>query len=123
MFDVIPLPNFGFNLHHKIKTRNMWAVLLMGMASGLLVGPCTAPVLGTLLLYIASKQNILHGISLTFVFAYGVGTSLIIVGTFSGILSSLPKSGAWLTRIKQFCGFVLLVFAEYFLIQAGKLFY
>jgi len=101
----------------RIKTKNVWTVILFGVASGLMIGPCTAPVLGALLLYIASKQNILHGVSLMFVFSYGVGTSLILVGTFSGLLGSLPKSGKWMVRIKQFCGIVLLLAALYFLVQ------
>lgn len=121
MFDVIPLPNFGLNVHNKIKTKNIWTVVLFGMASGLVVGACTAPILGTLLLYISSKQNILHGVSLMFVFSYGVGASLILVGTFSGILGNLPKSGVWLVRVKQLCGLVLIIAAEYFLVKAGKL--
>lgn len=121
MLDVIPIPNFTVNMHNKIKTKNLWTVLLVGMASGLIVGPCTAPVLGTLLLYVASKQNILHGVSLLFVFSYGVGASLILVGTFTGILSNLPKSGQWLIRIKQFCGLVMLGASGYFLFRAGKL--
>jgi len=121
MFDVISIPNFGLNIHNKIKTKNIWTVILFGMASGLVVGACTAPILGTLLLYISSKQNILHGVSLMFVFSYGVGASLILVGTFSGILGNLPKSGVWLKRVKQFCGLVLIIAAEYFLVQAGKL--
>lgn len=121
MFDVIPLANFGVNVQNKIKIKNVWTVILFGMASGLAVGACTAPMLGALLMYVASKQNILHAASLMFVFSYGVGASLILVGTFSGILGNLPKSGAWLIRVKQFCGLVLIIAAEYFLIKAGTL--
>jgi len=119
MFDVIPLPNFGVNVQHKIKTKNIWTVVLFGMASGLVIGSCTAPILGTLLVYIASKQNILHAASLMFVFSYGIGASLILVGTFSGLLGNLPKSGIWLLRVKQFCGLVMIIAAGYFLIKAG----
>src|SRR3989338_5096508 len=121
MSDLVPLPAFGAKVHDKIAHKNLWTVILFGAASGLVVGSCTAPVLGTLLLYIASKQNIVHGASLMFVFSYGVGASLILVGTFSGILGNLPKSGVWLVRVKQFCGLVLIIAAEYFLIKAGKL--
>jgi thiol:disulfide interchange protein DsbD len=121
MFDVIPLPNFGAGIQNKIRIKNMWAVVLLGMASGLVVGPCTAPILGGLLVYVASQQNVVHGASLMFVFSYGVGASLILVGTFSGILGSLPKSGTWLLRIKQFCGLVLILAAEYFLVKTGML--
>ncbi|HRZ40160.1 MAG TPA: cytochrome c biogenesis protein CcdA, partial [Candidatus Omnitrophota bacterium] len=81
------------------------------------VGPCTAPVLSSILLYIGSKQNVLMGVFLMFVFSYGVGASLIIVGTFSGILGSLPKSGAWLLWIKRACGAVFLLAAAYFFYQ------
>ncbi len=121
MFDVIPMPALGVNVSHKIKIKNLWAVLLLGMASGLVIGPCTAPVLGTVLLYVASRQNILYGVSLLFVFSYGVGASLILIGTFSSILSSLPRSGPWLVWIKRLCGIILLGIGEYFLIKAGGL--
>lgn len=119
MSDLIPLPTFGASVHQKIVHKNLTTVFIFGMAAGLVVGPCTAPVLGTLLLYVASQQNIFHGVSLTFVFAYGVGTSLILVGTFSGLLGILPKSGRWLVRIKQWCGLILIITAEYFLVKAG----
>ena len=121
MSDLVPLPAFGARVHDKITHKNLWTVILFGAAAGLVVGPCTAPILGTLLLYIASKQNIIHGASLMFVFSYGVGASLILVGTFSGILANLPKSGVWLVRVKQFCGLVLIIAAEYFLVKAGML--
>ncbi len=123
MLDVIHLPTFHVSTHKKIKPQNLFAVLLFGMSSGLIVGPCTAPALATLLAYIATKQNIVHGVSLVFVFAYGVGTSLILVGTFSGIMASLPKSGKWLVWIKRGCAIVLIGIAEYFLVKAGSLFY
>lgn len=128
MLDVIQLPTFGLpnsgaNIQKKIRPRNFLAVLLFGMSTGLVVGTCTAPVLGTLLIYIASKQNIINGIALMFVFAYGVGTSLILIGTFTGILSNLPKSGVWLVWIKRLCAVVLIGIAEYFLIKAGSFFF
>ena len=48
MFDVIRVPSLGFNVQHKIKVKNVWTVILFGMASGLVIGACTAPILGTL---------------------------------------------------------------------------
>jgi cytochrome c-type biogenesis protein len=123
MLDVIQLPTFGANAQKKVRPQNLFAVLLFGMSAGLIVGTCTAPVLGTLLIYIASKQNIINGIALMFVFAYGVGTSLILIGTFTGILSNLPKSGVWLVWVKRLCALVLVGIAEYFLIKAGTFFF
>lgn len=123
MFDVIHLPVLTHGKHHKVRPKNLWAVFVFGLSSGLVVGPCTAPVLGTLLAYIASKQNIVNGVLLMFVFSYGVGASLILVGTFSGLLANLPKSGKWLHHIKRFCAVVLLILAQYYLVKAGTLMY
>jgi len=129
MLDVIQLPTFGLPTgantaaRKKVRPQNLLAVLLFGMSAGLVVGPCTAPALATILVYIASKQNMIHGVSLMFVFAYGVGASLIIIGTFSGILSNFPKSGAWLVWIKRICAFIMIIIAEYFLFKAGSLYF
>ena len=68
-----------------------------------------------------SKQNLLYGFSLLFVFGYGVGFLMILLGTFTGLLASMPKSGLLLERIKKSFGWLLLLAAEYFLIKAGGL--
>jgi len=120
-FGVININFFGVRLQNKVKaTGGVFSVFIMGLISGLVVGPCTAPVLGTILLYVATKQNIFYGISLLLTFAYGMGFLLILVGTFSSILVNLPKSGIWLLRLKRLSGFILLGIGEYFLIKAGR---
>ena len=93
-----------------------------GMASGLVVGPCTAPVLGALLLYVGARHNLLFGTSLLFTFALGMGTLLLAVGALSGYLAGLPRPGAWLGRVKLLFGGMLLVAAEYLFVKAGILF-
>lgn len=123
MLDVIALPALGVDVRHKVRPRNLWAVFIFGVTSGLVVGPCTSPFLAGLLTMVSLKQNVVYGISLLFVFSYGVGFLLILVGTFSGIMSVLPKSGPWLIRIKQISAIILLISAEYFLIRAGKIWF
>ena len=93
----------------------------LGAASGVVIGPCTAPALAVLLGYVAIKTNLLLGMSLLFVFAFGMGTLLIIVGTFAGIIAALPQSGKWMTKIKLVFGLILIGAAEYFLYTAGTL--
>lgn len=119
--DVLSLNFAGVHLQNKVKrTGTYFSVFLLGLASGLVVGPCTAPALGVILNYVAIKQNLIYGASLLFVFAYGVGFLLILTGTFSSLLLNLPKSGDWLMRIKKACGFILIAIGEYFLIKAGR---
>jgi cytochrome c-type biogenesis protein len=120
MVDLIPLPMFRLFIPGKVKSP--WAVLVMGIASGFAVGPCTAPVLGSLLVYVASKQNVFYGASLLFVFACGVGGTLILAGIFGGMIAGWPRAGVWMVWIKRAAGLVLLVFAGYYVWRAITLF-
>ncbi len=120
-FDIININFPGIRVQNKIKIRGgIFSTFLLGLVSGLVAGPCTAPALGTILLYVATQQNIFYGVSLLFVFAYGMGFLLILVGTFSSIFVNLSKSGIWLMWIKKFSGFIMLGVGEYFLIRAGR---
>jgi cytochrome c-type biogenesis protein len=121
LFDLIRFPDFGGTIQKRMRGKGLVAIFFLGMTTGLAVSPCTAPILGTLLFFVASRQNVVYGASLLFIFAYGVGTSLILVGTFSGMVSNLPRSGPWLIRVKQFCGAVILLIAGYFFLKAGRM--
>jgi cytochrome c-type biogenesis protein len=121
ILDVISLPSLpNINLGQKDR-KGLFGSFLVGAASGLVASPCTAPVMGVLLTYVGAKQNLLLGASLLFVFSLGMGSLLVVVGTFSGVLVSLPKSGRWMLAVKKLLGFVMLALGEYFLIRAGQL--
>ena len=118
LLDVFNISLPEVSLQNRIKLTGFFSVFILGLVSGLVVGPCTAPALGAILIYIGSRQNIIYGMSLMFTFAYGVGTVLILAGTFSGLLVNLPKSGPWLVKIKKVCGLILILAGGYFLIKA-----
>lgn len=122
MFDVftLPLPRFAGGASGA-RRRGLAGAFVVGAASGLVLGPCTAPVLAVLLGYVAGEGNVVFGTSLLFVFAFGMGTLQILVGTFSGLLAGLPAAGAWMVRIKHFFGWVLIAMGEYFLVTCGSL--
>jgi len=115
----IRIPGFQARSEKGIWSSGVLGSLLIGATSGLLAGPCSAPVFSVLLAYVATRQNVFFGMSLLFVFALGMGTLLLLVGSFAGLLTGLPKSGAWMVRIKHGCGWLLLATGEYFLIKAG----
>jgi thiol:disulfide interchange protein DsbD len=121
MLDAIVIPLPGILVRGKQGGATMTGALVMGMASGFVAAPCTAPVLGTLLIYVGSSGNIAYGASLLFVFALGLGFLLLLLGTFAGALTSLPKAGAWMQTIKKGFGFAMILVGEYFLIQMGKM--
>jgi thiol:disulfide interchange protein DsbD len=123
MLDVftLPIPSFLTSRQPGKKSGGYLGAFLVGLLAGTVAAPCTAPVLGVVLTYVAAEQNVLYGITLLFIFSIGLGTLLIIVGTFAGLMSSLPKTGTWSVVIKKFFGWLMIGVGEYFLITAGKL--
>jgi thiol:disulfide interchange protein DsbD len=118
----IALPDLPAARPSPRQGKSLFAALVVGMSAGFIMGPCTAPVLGAVLTYIGSRQNVLLGISLLFTYALGMGLLLLFIGTFTGLAASLPKSGKWLDVVKKVFGAVLIACAEYFFIKAGGLF-
>ncbi len=114
------LPQFLQGKKSGQGKKRFFGAFLLGLTSGFIAAPCTAPVLGTLLTYVASRQRVVFGTLLLFVYSLGMGTLLIVLGTFTGFLTALPKSGKWMVVIKKGMGWVMLAMAEYFLIQAGR---
>jgi thiol:disulfide interchange protein DsbD len=94
---------------------------VLGATSGFIAAPCTTPVLTTILSYIASSKSVVFGGLLMFSFACGLGTILVVVGTFTGAMKILPRSGKWLQNIKLASGLLILALAEYFVFKAGTL--
>jgi len=117
----IRTPDFVTRVPLQKKIPGVTGSFLVGAASGLVMGPCTAPALAVVLGYAATRQNSAFALSLMFVFAVGMGTLLILLGTFAGLLAGMPRSGKWMVRVSHLFGWILLGTGEYFLINAGIL--
>lgn len=90
-------------------------VFVMGLISGIVASPCIGPALASLLVYIASTGNKFLGFWMLFVFAWGLGVLLIVLGTFSGAIKALPKSGGWMETVERIFGLLLIGVALYYL--------
>ncbi|MGB7068157.1 MAG: cytochrome c biogenesis protein CcdA [Pyrinomonadaceae bacterium] len=102
------------------KGKGYLSALLIGASSGLIVGPCTAPALGATLAFVGTQGNILFAVSVLFAFAFGMGSLMILLGSFGGLLRFLPRSGRWMTLVKIIFGILLLIAAQYLFIEAGR---
>ena len=124
MFDVFSLqaPQFLSRWNPGKKGKGYISALLVGASSGLIVGPCTAPALGATLTYVGTQGSPLFGGTVLFVFAFGMGALMILLGSFSGLLTLMPRSGAWMQRVKIIFGVLMLIIAEYLFVQAGERF-
>jgi thiol:disulfide interchange protein DsbD len=87
----------------------------MGLVSGIIAAPCTGPVLGAALTFVAAKGSVAFGFGIMFIYALGMGLLFFLIGAFS---LSLPKSGAWMDAVKSLFGVALLAAALVFLKSA-----
>jgi len=88
---------------------------VMGLTLGLVAAPCIGPFIVTLLAFVGASGNPILGFWLFFVLALGMGLPFLVLGTFSSMLSSLPRSGVWLIYAKKIMGVGLLGVALYFM--------
>jgi thiol:disulfide interchange protein DsbD len=90
--------------------KGFGGAFVMGLVLGPLSAPCVGPVIGTVLLAIAQKGQVLLGGAQLFTFALGMGVLFLVTGTFS---AALPRSGDWLEKLKHVMGLVVLGFAAW----------
>jgi thiol:disulfide interchange protein DsbD len=115
----VPMPNLPGLASESVKKSPFLGPFVMGLTSGMVASPCTAPVLGTLLVYVAVKKALVTGGLLLFTFSMGLSTMLLAIGFFAGSL--MPKSGVWMVKVKKALAFLVLGAGVYFVYAAGKL--
>lgn len=98
----------------KGRGQGFLGALFIGAISGLVASPCIGPLVLAILVAVASTGSVFLGFLYLFVFALGLGVLFVVVGTFSGVLSSLPKSGGWMDAVRVFFGALILGGAFYF---------
>jgi thiol:disulfide interchange protein DsbD len=92
----------------QTERKGFLGAYLVGMITGLVAAPCVGPVLVALLAWVAKSGNLLLGFTLLFTYAIGIGVLFIIIGTFVGVLASLPRAGNWMETVKRLFGALLI---------------
>lgn len=128
MFDVVqfPIPRFLQPKKSTVQGGSLSSAYLFGAVSGTVASPCLSPGLVLILHYVASLAagsllGYVEGLGLLFLFGIGSSTPLLIIGTFSGSLKLLPKSGLWMVEIKKIVGVMLISMALYYLSHLERL--
>ena len=88
---------------------------LLGLVAGIVASPCIGPVLVAMLAFVAASGSVLLGFGLFFVFALGLGVLFLVLGTFTGLLAGIPKSGNWMLAVRYVFGLIFLGVALYYL--------
>jgi len=100
---------------NKLGGKGVSGAFLAGMVSGLVMAPCTGPVLSVILIFIAKSQSFFLGFWLLFFLSLGTGMLFLVIGTFSSVVTRLPKSGTWMEVIRGVFAVVMIGMAFFFL--------
>ncbi len=100
-------------LSNKQEGGTLIGVAIMGVLSALIVGPCMAPPLMGILLFISQTGDPILGGSALFVMSLGMGIPLVVIGTSAGKL--MPRAGMWMNTVKAVFGVAMLAIAIWML--------
>src|SRR5215470_4476481 len=124
MFDVLVIDFSRFSSNIRVNDSNRGSVLVafgMGAVAALLAGACVAPVVVQVVLFSSNLYATGTTAALALPFVLGVGMAVPWPIAGAGI-AALPKPGAWMVRVKQAFGIVILVTAAYYGYEAYTLF-
>jgi len=96
------------------QRKGVIGAVFMGMAAGLIAAPCVGPILVALLTWVAKTGSVIVGFGLLFSFSMGMGLLFIVIGTFAGAITALPKAGQWMESVKHVFAWLLWGTAVYF---------
>ncbi len=124
MFDVIDidLSRFSSGFRPGASSRGTFVLAFsMGSVAALLAGACVAPVVIQVVLF--SSQMYAKGVTLALGLPFLLGLGMAIPWPFAGAgFAALPKPGAWMVRVKQAFGVLILATAVYYGYEAYVLF-
>jgi thiol:disulfide interchange protein DsbD len=124
MLDIIPIRVPEFILRRAAtagESGRFSGALIMGAMSGLVAAPCGAPVMASVLTWVTATQSPGLGFLYLFSFSLGMCALLVVIGLSSGFAARLPRAGVWMVWVKRAFAALMIGVAEYYLIQAGKL--
>lgn len=115
MFDVINIDfsRFSSGMQHPTTRGTLGVAFLMGAVAALLAGACVAPVVIQVVLFSSSLYAGGTTLALGLPFILGVGMAIPWPIAGAG-LAALPKPGAWMVRVKQAFGVLILGTAIYY---------
>lgn len=115
--------NFQIPTPRMVKTeqKGLLGAFLLGMLFGVASSPCATPVLALILTFVASKQNLVYGTSLLFVYALAHTVFIFLIGVSTGMADfflrskQAQKASTYIHQISGFLFILIGIWAIFFL--------
>lgn len=116
LFDFLNLPSFNrFNskINEKINKINLngFSIIIIGFLSSLIISPCVAAPLASIIIYTTTLNNPI--LSFIYLFTFGIGSGLILIFIATNLNRVRIKSGSYMNFVKYLMGFLLIIIAIY----------
>src|SRR3990167_7984737 len=114
----IPPPQALLEKFSRNSRTNLLGWFAAGMFVGVFAAPCIGPPLVALLTFVGTRKDPVFGFWIFFVLSLGLGLPYLVLGTFSGLIRHIPRSGAWLAWVEKLFGILLLSLSAFYFILA-----
>jgi cytochrome c-type biogenesis protein len=88
---------------------------VLGLVSGFVASGCATPALAAILTLVMSKGAVAYGASLLLVYGLGRGVPIVLLGSSTAWIKSMPQLTRWTARIEQLSGVLMILIGLYFL--------
>jgi len=107
------IPGLDSTRVHMPARGGLLGTLGFGLVFGLVVPPCSTPVLAVIATLAAASGDPLTGAGLLFLYGIGRGTPLLIIAVFSGALTRMKGFSQATTMVQRIGGVALIAAGAY----------
>lgn len=97
------------------RTSGIISIFLMALTLVVVSFSCTAPVIGMLLVEVATRGEVLAPLAGMSSFAFALALPFTLFALFPGLMKRMPRSGEWMQHVKVTLGVLEMAFALKFL--------
>lgn len=107
------IPGLDSAIAQRSRRRGLLGTLAFGLAFGLVVPPCSTPVLAVIATLAAASGDPVTGAGLLFLYGIGRGAPLLLIALFSGALTRLTGFSRATVTLQRIGGVALIAAAAY----------
>lgn len=96
------------------NTSGYIGLFFSGLVVGIFAAPCIGPPIIALLAFVGTQGDPFFGFWAFFILSMGLGLPYLILGTFTGLIQKMPKSGEWMIWVKKVFGVILIGLALFY---------
>lgn len=95
------------------------SALLFGGLSAVLASPCSSPILGGILVQVATQESALAGLVLMLAFSSGLSLLFLVIGLGLAQGRKFPRAGHWMRKVHGVSSLALCAFGIFYFVRGA----